>query len=330
MKRNIKLCVLALILCVAMTLPLTGCPKACMPSILDFADDDFAQLCGKIFDKDYKRVTAEDMASIERFIILTYGEDNTVSVGLKGSMENPTEENTKTIDITGLVFDSLDDFVYLTGLREFSSTYTTNDDYSFLANCKELEIVSIAGNAECRNFDFLKGLTKIHTFSLESGFVEDLSIFAGMENLRSLTLNSVSTKIDPEYLFREEGLTIEELGYDESSIMEISFVENLTNLESLTISSARLRDLKPLMGLQKLTYLDLSYNSIDDVTPLASLQNLEYLDITQSIVSDISPLAQLNKDKIERIILDLCYSIEDWSPLDVFEPSQIQGRDSSY
>ncbi len=325
-----KLSILLLVMCVSVTLSLTGCPRALAPSILDFADDDFAQLCGDIFDKDYKRVTAKDMASIETFSILTYGEDNTVSIGFEGAFEKPTEKNTKVVDITGLVFDSFDDFVYLTGLREFSSIYTTNPDYSFLANCKELEIINISGNSECRGFDFLAQLPKLYSFTLESGVIEDLSVFDSMTGLRVLNLSSVTTKIDPDYLMREEGLTIEELGYDETSIMELSFVKNLTNLESLTITSSLVNDLTPLEGLDKLTYLDLSYNGINDVTPLAKLKNLEYLDLTQSIISDVSPLAELDKNKIVKIVLDLCYSIEDWSPLDKFDPSQIQGRNSKY
>lgn len=323
MKRNTKICALLVLLCVAMTLSLTGCPRACVPGILDFADDDFAELCGEIFDKDYKRVTADDMASIEVFNILTYGEDNYVTVRFANSEE-------KTIDITGLIFDSLDDFVYLTGLREFSSTYTTNSDYSFLANCKELEVISIAGNSECRGFDFIAELPKLYSFSLESGVIEDLSVFRKMTNLRTLSLNSVTTKIDPDYLMREEGITIEELGYDEAMIMDLSFIEPLVNLETLSITSALVNDLTPLAGLTNLKYLDLSYNAIYDVTPLSGLKNLEYLDLTQSIISDVSPLAQLDKNKIQRIVLDLCYSIEDWSPLDVFDASQIQGRDAKY
>ena len=330
MKRNIRLCALLTATCLLLTVLLTGCPRALAPSILDFVDDDFARLCGEIFDKDYKRVTAAEMASIETFGILTYGEDNTVSVGFEGAYENPDDKNTKTIDITDYVFDSFDDFVYLTGLRSFSSIYTTNDDYSFLANCKELEIIEISGNSECRGFDFLAQLPKLYSFSLESGAIEDLSVFDSMTGLRQLSLNSVSTKIDPDYLMSETGLTIEELGYDETAIMELSFVKNLTNLETLSITSSLVNDLSPLEGLEKLTYLDLSYNGINDVTPLAKLKNLEYLDLTQSIISDVSPLAQLDKTKIKKIILDLCYSIEDWSPLDKFDPSQIQGRDAKY
>ncbi|MBE6570973.1 MAG: leucine-rich repeat domain-containing protein [Ruminococcaceae bacterium] len=327
MNKRIKLCALLLVLCVAVCLSLTGCPRACAPSILDFADDDFAQLCGEIFDKDYKRVTAEDMASIESFGILTYGEDNTVSVGFTGSIENPTDTNTKVIDITGLIFDSFDDFAYLTNLRVFTSTYTTNSDYSFLANCKELEVISIYGNSECRGFDFLAELPKLYSFTLESGVIEDLSVFDSMTGLRQLSLNSVSTKIDPDYLLREEGTTIEELGYDEAMIMELSFLKNLVNLEELSITSGLIDDLSPLTGLSKLRRLDLSYNSIADVTPIAQLAgSLEFVDLTQSILSDVSPLAQLDENKITKIILDLCYGIEDWSPLDKFDPSQIQGR----
>ena len=327
MKKRIKLCAILLVLCVAVCLSLTGCPKACVPSILDFADEDFATLCGEIFDKDYKRVTAEDMASIESFGILTYGEDNTVSVGFTGSIENPTDTNTKVVDITGLIFDSFDDFAYLTNLRVFSSTYTTNNDYSFLANCKELEAITIYGNSECRGFDFLSELPKLHTFILESGVIEDLSVFETMTGLRKLSLNSVSTKIDPDYLFREEGITIEELGYDEAAIMELSFLKNLVNLEELSITSGLVDDLSPLTGLTKLRYLDLSYNAIEDVTPIAQLSgSLEFLDLTQSILSDLSPLAKLDENKITKIIHDLCYGIEDWSPLDKFSAVQIQGR----
>ena len=60
---------------------------------------------------------------------------------------------------------------------------------------------------------------------------------------------------------------------------DLTGLEYATNLTSLTIGWARIRDIAPLANLTKLTKLELSGNQIRDITPLANLTNLTSLTI---------------------------------------------------
>lgn len=341
--KNFKI-FLSLVLCFCALCTFSGCPKAYkemvvreeyeeLEPLINFADEDLGNVFAKAFGKDYKLVSEEDLASIEVFEILTYSETQEIKIGFPGAMENPADQSKfAVVDITGMVFDSFEDFKYLTGLRAYSSVYNTNADYSFLSYCKELESINISENSECRDYAFLKQLPKLQKFSLEQGIIDDVSVLSELTNLKKLELRSIATKIDPEYLWNEtfnpetgKGDTIEELGYDETNISDISFVSNLTGLESLTISSCLVKNIEPLSGLTNLKHLDLSYNGISDITPLSALPQLEHINLTQNVISDLTPLSGLDPEKVDRIMLDLCESVTDWSPLD-YLGNKVQGR----
>ncbi len=341
--KNFKI-FLSLVLCFCALCTFSGCPKAYkemvvrneyeeLEPLINFFDEDLGNVFAQAFGKDYKLVSEEDLASIEVFEILTYSETQEIKIGFAGALENPADQSKfAVVDITGMVFDSFEDFRYLTGLRAYSSVYNTNTDYSFLSYCKELESINISENSECRDYVFLKQLPKLEKFSFEQGIIDDISVLSELTSLKELELRSITTKIDPDYLWKEtfdpetgKGYTIEELGYDETSITDISFVSNLTGLKSLTISSCLVRDIEPLSGLTNLNFLDLSYNGISDITPLSALPQLEYINLTQNVVSDLTPLSGLDPEKVDRVMLDLCESVTDWSTLD-YLGNKVQGR----
>ncbi|EAF9641306.1 hypothetical protein A6I69_13080 [Listeria monocytogenes] len=88
--------------------------------------------------------------------------------------------------------------------------------------------------------------------------------------------------------------TISSLGARYVGIVNLSGMENLTNLEYLYLENNQISDISPLSNLTNLTELNLDDNQISDISPLSNLTNLPYLNLASNHqISDISPLSNL-------------------------------------
>ncbi|EKZ3830378.1 leucine-rich repeat domain-containing protein [Listeria monocytogenes] len=76
-------------------------------------------------------------------------------------------------------------------------------------------------------------------------------------------------------------------------IVDISGVENLTNLSELILESNQISDISPVANLTNLTVLNLNNNQLNDISPLSNLTNLDELSLGSNHISDISPVASL-------------------------------------
>jgi Leucine-rich repeat (LRR) protein len=96
---------------------------------------------------------------------------------------------------------------------------------------------------------------------------------------------------------RVSGERILQLGSDGSTphVTSLASLAGLTNLCSLWLTHAQVRDLTPLAGLTNLEYLYLYGAPVSDLAPLSGLKNLKRLNVCGSKVSDITPLTGLSK-----------------------------------
>ncbi|EKZ4846025.1 leucine-rich repeat domain-containing protein [Listeria monocytogenes] len=95
-------------------------------------------------------------------------------------------------------------------------------------------------------------------------------------------------------------------------IVDISGVENLTNLTVLNLNNNQLNDISPLSNLTNLDELSLGSNHISDISPVASLTNLTWLELFRNQLNDISPLSNLTD--LKNLYLDN-NKISDISPV---------------
>ena len=150
--------------------------------------------------------------------------------------------------------------------------------------------------------------------------------FAGLEyakHLKRLYLqhNPIGDFSPLENLTNLEELTVREVtnrGYQTS---DFSPLENLTNLRVLALEWGVISDNNALENLanslENLTNLERLYlrsNHISDISPLENLTNLEELLLSDNKISDISPLENLTK--LKKLHLYNNYSISDISPLE--------------
>ena len=162
--------------------------------------------------------------------------------------------------------------------------------------------------------------------------IQDLTGIQFATNLRELYIrdNNISDLSPIANL-----ITLQRINIDRNPIANsISYIKNLTNLESITCTQANLSnlsaftgltnlkaihgwgnpisDISPLAGLTKLEHLYLPVGNISDLTPLSNLTELEGLFLHDQEISDISPLANLTR--LEALTLH-GNKISDISPL---------------
>ncbi|EAD7633079.1 LPXTG cell wall anchor domain-containing protein [Listeria monocytogenes] len=76
-------------------------------------------------------------------------------------------------------------------------------------------------------------------------------------------------------------------------IVNLSGMENLTNLSYLHLYDNPISDLGPLSNLTNLSYLNLDDNQISDISLLSNLTNLTTLYLDSNPISDLGPLSNL-------------------------------------
>lgn len=90
---------------------------------------------------------------------------------------------------------------------------------------------------------------------------------------------------------------LRELTLRESTLTNLSGIENFSALEALDVSGSLIDDISHLSALKNfntLEVLDISENPIDDMSPLRALTNLRSLNIQRINTGDVSPLINLS------------------------------------
>ena len=111
----------------------------------------------------------------------------------------------------------------------------------------------------------------------------------------------------------EELVNLQELTIEEGNLQDISALASLINMTSLTITSnADLSDIRPLQHMVHLNELNLSYCGVSDLSPLAGCTELTALNICGNPVGDLNALRDLNS--LQELYAADC-PVQDWSGL---------------
>ncbi len=185
------------------------------------------------------------------------------------SLDNAAE----TITIAGQEF-SVDETSVSILITDDSEPVTDISELSKLKNLKSIYVNYITDGGYNRRIDGLKALEgseTIEEIDIRTGFVdkEDIHIIETMPNLESLSLYSVYD----DFEFNIPSLKYLYL----LGTYDLSRIEHLTGLESLT----------------------LVYNNGDDLSPISKLKNLKGLEIIECFFEDYSSILELeNLDRL--------------------------------
>ena len=78
-------------------------------------------------------------------------------------------------------------------------------------------------------------------------------------------------------------------------VKSLKGIENMPNMDDLSIVDNEIESLEPLRTLTKLEFLKLDNNKIKDLEPLSGLTELSTLLLSNNFIEDLTPLYSLSK-----------------------------------
>ncbi len=111
-------------------------------------------------------------------------------------------------------------------------------------------------------------------------------------NKYALNRKDVNEPIKKEDLAEVKELII----YSGQGISSLKGLENMENLEKLTLEGSEVRNIGAVSHLKKLKQVNLSGNKIENIEPIANLERLDTLHLQNNKIVDVTPLNQLKKN----------------------------------
>lgn len=215
-------------------------------------------------------------------------DSNVISLINELNLQHIDEGNdTKIKDLTGL-----ENFSYLQNLYLQNNNVNTIEQ---LKSCTNLKILNLASNSRIKdNNGAIENLSNLVTLNLSG---------TGMSNINCI--NKLS-----------------ELGYnnilildisDNSGLKNIDGLENLTNLQSLSLANDNLSQdkISKIKELVNLTTLNINSNQVENLDIISNLEQLKYLYFNNNNVKDLEKL----KNKVFYELEFMGNKIKDISPL---------------
>lgn len=137
---------------------------------------------------------------------------------------------------------------------------------------------------------------------------EPLNLSKGLASAASAQLG-----IEVDVLTAEALTAVTELTVNDAGHLDLSGIEQMTNLSRLELQRNFISDISPLSALTQLNHLDLSDNRISEVEALRPLSNLTYLNLNNNLIIHCIAIGALTELRALRLNAN---AIEDLSPLE--------------
>lgn len=202
-----------------------------------------------------------------------------------------------TDEIVTIKFE--DEKLYNAIVEKIGKKIANNDDstYTIQITRENLEsIISLSFNAKgITNISGIENFGYLEVLSFWHEKIEDFSPIENLVNLKSLSIDYNSPKIENiNFLNKLVQLTSLSICADSyirgtargNTIKDISALQNMSNLKSLSLAQNEISDITPLKDLSGLTSLNLEGAPIKDVSVLCNLNNLKELHLESCEIDD--------------------------------------------
>jgi len=207
---------------------------------------------------------------------------------------DPTQIDDLTLIIPSDVatLDGLEEFTELLFL-EIDTSYTYMTDVSQIAELTDLYYLSYTNYDLDADYSFLEELPELECLYLCAPGLSDLSFVENMPNLRilDLELNTQITDLSP-LTDAADSLTSLSL-MDCYEISNFSPLSELSNLEYLGLDACLVDDLSFVSDLDNLRTISISDTSVTSLEPLKDLPNLEYIYAYGVAIDDYAGLKDI-------------------------------------
>lgn len=174
-------------------------------------------------------------------------------------------------------------------------------DYSPLSTLTSLTDLKLEYAGSCDDISFLNNMSNLSYLNISGVTVTsgDLSPLSHLTSLKTLILQDMHSINVSEVSFLSNLTLLESLKLSNfPSLQDISSITNLTSLKFLQLFSLQsLKDISPITNLTSLEELSLSSMPVDDISPINNLKSLTSLELTSLNITDLSPISDLTKVK---------------------------------
>ena len=202
-------------------------------------------------------------------------------------------KNSKSLKFLSVIHNKISDISVISELTNLENLNLSENfiiDILSLSNLINLRTLNLKDN-RITDISGLKSLKKLTNLEMSWEYVENLEVLGCLTYLQKLDLTIVDSMIGD---------------ISEGNICDISFLENLIQLNELTIIRHKVKNISPLKNLTQLKFLALGSdkldgnytvygNYIEDISALENLVELESLFLTDNKINDISILKSLGK-----------------------------------
>ena len=156
-------------------------------------------------------------------------------------------------------------------------------------NLDKLTVLNLSKNSLYTDISNISKLTGLVDLDLsESEFNMNFSKIVSLKNLKNLNINK--SKLVQNVQVQSDGF-MTSIYYDKKEWDKIlSYLEQVPNLEYLSVSNDKVSKLDFVKSLPKLKYLDAQSNYITDIGAVTSLNHLEFLNLTENPIKDSKKL----------------------------------------
>lgn len=220
-----------------------------------------------------------------------------------GAYHIPALNNLESLEIT---HSKLTDITFLKSLPSVLHLDISNNEIESINGIQALEKLETLDlrNNRIRDVYHISNLVTLTSLDLINNPIEDTTVLKTLTNLENLAFTSTPNTAY-EFMAQMKNLKSLDAGnyssskqYLSSEGRDISAIANLSQLESLSLEGAGIKNIDSLKNLKNITKLNLSYNELaaSDIEVIGTLSNMEDLRI-ENIGSnlDISPLSSLSK-----------------------------------
>lgn len=231
------------------------------------------------------------LQNLTKLHTLNLGANNITDLTLLQNLRNlkklVLDRNYKLTSLETLPYlESLEElnFEYIKNLRDISHLvkqthlkhiyFDTNEfsDASALGDLLNLETLELKIMRKMSDISFLASLKKLENLHLSAGKIKSFEIVSDLKSLKKLKLSGAT-----------------------GSLMDISFLKNLTQLQELDLGyRCEVEDISVLQNCPQLTILKLSENKIKDISVLKTLTKLSYIRLENNQIANISALYALS------------------------------------
>lgn len=259
----------------------------------------FKQLVTHVFGKDYADVTTSEMETI-CFMEFGYNETGyrTINYKLADGSEGSFYYDDVSVNTADLAFFTGLEVLHiegeelergdLMGLDRLTELWCGNsfEDIADIIDPAQLTSVGISTNLMFGDMEGIEYFTHITSLRINNRFIEDISnlnMLTGLKNLQILRGDSIES-----FNVLYDMSQLETLHISSGRLRDIGFVSNMSNLRELTIEDSEILDISSIAECKDtLTKLNLTFNyQVGDYSPVLELTKLTELTLYGSSSSD--------------------------------------------